>query len=326
MTFPPLTIGNLTVPLPIIQGGMAIRISTASLAAAVAREGGIGVIAGTGMTTQELRDEIITARELAGDKGKIGVNVLFAASNFAALIREAMEAGIDLIIYGAGFSKDIFKMGKEYNCPIVPIVSSARLAKTAEKLGAAAIIVEGAEAGGHLGTDRSVKELIPEVRKETTIPIIGAGGISSGEDMYNVMKLGANGVQIATRFAASEESNASQEFKNVYISSVKGDSLLINSPVGLPGRAVKTSFSEAVIKGDKIAIEKCTNCLKSCNKAFCIKNALDNAQMGIIDKGLVFAGINVHKITEVLPVKEIMSRLVKEFEETSKRLGGLWND
>ncbi|KUO52405.1 MAG: 2-nitropropane dioxygenase [Desulfitibacter sp. BRH_c19] len=326
MTFPALTIGNFTVSLPIIQGGMAIRISTASLAAAVAREGGIGVIAGTGMSSQELRDEIRKAKELAGDEGKIGVNVLFAASNFAILIKEAMAAGIDLIIYGAGFSKDIFKLGKEYNCPIVPIVSSARLAKTAEKLGAAAIIVEGCEAGGHLGTDRPLKELIPEIRKVTTIPIIGAGGISSGEDMYNVMKLGANGVQIATKFAASEESNASQEFKNVYMSSVEGDSVLINSPVGLPGRAVKTSFSEAIINGDRVEMGKCTSCLKRCNKVFCIKSALENAQMGVIDKGLVFAGIDVHKITEILPVKEIMSRFIKEFEETSKRLGGLWND
>lgn len=323
MTIPSLSIGSFTVPLPIIQGGMAVRISTASLAAAVAREGGIGVIAGTGMCTKELRNEILKAKELAQGEGKLGVNVLFAASNFAELIKEAMEARIDLVIYGAGFSKDVFKLGKEYNCPVVPIVSSARLAKTAEKLGAAAVVVEGCEAGGHLGTDRSLRDLISEVKKETTIPIIAAGGISSGEDMYNVMKLGADGVQIATRFAASEESNASEEFKKVYLSSVEGDSVLIDSPVGLPGRAVRTSFSQSIINGKRIPVEKCTGCLKSCSKSFCIKTALENAQMGHIEKGLVFAGINVHKVCKILPVKNIINELIQEFEAATKRYGGL---
>jgi NAD(P)H-dependent flavin oxidoreductase YrpB (nitropropane dioxygenase family) len=150
-----LRIGKLRVAVPIIQGAMAVRISTAPLAAAVANEGGIGLIAGTGMSLEELRNEIRNARNLS--KGIIGVNVLFAVSEFASLIKGAIEEKIDLIVSGAGFSRDMFAWGRERNVPIVPVVSSARLASLAEKLGAAAVVVEGKEAGGHLGTDRSLR-------------------------------------------------------------------------------------------------------------------------------------------------------------------------
>ena len=316
----------MKISLPIFQGGMAIRISTAPLAGAVAREGGLGVIAGTLMSAEELKKEIAAAKKIAQGKGKLGVNVLFAATNFAELVETSMLAGIDCVIYGAGFSKDIFKMGELYNCPIIPIVSSARLAKTSEKLGAAAVIVEGGEAGGHLGTDRSIKELIPEVKEVVSIPIIGAGGVTTGEDMYDLMKLGADAVQIATRFAASVESNASKEFKEIYLNAVEGDSVIIQSPVGLPGRAVRTSFSEAVIAGEKMKIVKCDNCLKRCNHAFCLRESLENAQVGIVENGLIFAGKNVHKIKDILTVKEIISKLLAEFEEASMKYGRLWND
>ncbi|MGL4521040.1 MAG: NAD(P)H-dependent flavin oxidoreductase, partial [Bacilli bacterium] len=151
MTLQPLTIGNFTAQLPIIQGGMAVRISTANLAAAVANEGGIGIIAGTGMSTTELREEIRKARSMTD--GPIGVNVLFAVTQFSELVQAAMDEGIDLLISGAGFSRDMFKWGKESNTPIVPVVSSLRFAKLAERFGASAIVVEGKEAGGHLGTE-----------------------------------------------------------------------------------------------------------------------------------------------------------------------------
>jgi nitronate monooxygenase len=319
MKLPSLKIGNFTVPIPIIQGGMAIRISTAELAGAVAKEGGIGVIAGTGMSAQELKNEIINAKELAQGRGKIGVNILFAASDFVDLVRQAMVAGIDLVIYGAGFSKDIFKMGKEFNCPIVPIVSSARLAKTSEKLGAAAVVVEGCEAGGHLGTDRSINEILPEVINAVNIPIIAAGGITTGADIYKYIKMGASGVQIATKFAASKESNASEEFKKIYLAAKKDDSILIDSPVGLPGRAIKTFFSEAICNGTAKHLGKCNKCLKRCSRSFCLKDALENAQRGDINKGLVFAGINVDSVKEILSVKEIINRLLTEYEFVSKK-------
>ena len=164
MKLPELRIGNLVAKVPIIQGGMAIRLSTARLAAAVANEGGIGLIAASGMPFDELRYEIKLARKLS-PTGIIGINAMVAASEFAGLVRTAIEEGIDLVVAGAGFSRDMFGMGKESGTPIVPIVSSGKLARISEGLGAAAVIVEGSEAGGHLGTNRSSREIVPEVLK-----------------------------------------------------------------------------------------------------------------------------------------------------------------
>ena len=151
MKLPELKIGNKIAKVPIVQGGMAIRLSTARLAAAVANEGGIGLIAASGMSHPELRYEIKLARSLTD--GVIGINIMVAASDFVGIVKTAIDAGIDLIVAGAGFSRDIFGYGKESGTPIVPIVSSVKLAKISEKLGASAIVVEGKEAGGHLGTD-----------------------------------------------------------------------------------------------------------------------------------------------------------------------------
>ena len=158
MKLPTLNIANLDIKYPIIQGGMAIRASMAKLAAAVANEGGVGLIAGTALSINELKEEIRKARELT--KGVIGVNIMFAAKEFAELVMASIEEGIDLIVCGAGFSRDIFAIGKEYGTPVVPIVSSLKLAKISEKMGAAAIIVEGGNAGGHLGTELDSWDII----------------------------------------------------------------------------------------------------------------------------------------------------------------------
>lgn len=311
--FKELKIGKLTVPVPIIQGGMAVRISTAPLAAAVANEGGVGIIAGTGMSLQELRNEIRRAREMS--KGIIGVNVLFAVKEFAALVTAAIDEGIDLVVSGAGFSRDMFAWGKEKNVPIVPIVSSARLAVLAEKLGASAVVVEGKEAGGHLGTDRPLRMILSEVKNAVRIPIIGAGGVVDGQDIKEVMALGANGVQMGTRFAASVESNASDEFKELYVRAQDTDVVLIDSPVGLPGRGLRNDFYQ-LIEGEKTAeIRKCGGCLKKCSKKYCIIDALNNAcKYGDAGKALVFAGERVAKIREILPVKKIFENLLSVFE------------
>jgi nitronate monooxygenase len=201
MKLPRLRIGDLTPRFPIVQGGMAVRISTAPLAAAVAQAGGVGTIAGTGMTSGELREEIRQARRLT--TGIIGVNVLFAVRNFAELVKTAISEGIDFIVAGAGFSRDMFSWGREARVSIIPIVSSARLARLAEKLGAAALVVEGTEAGGHLGTDRPLREILPEVKRAVDLPLIAAGGIADGADAGEMFALGADVVQLATRFIAS---------------------------------------------------------------------------------------------------------------------------
>ena len=160
LKLPELKIGTKIARVPIMQGGMAIRLSTGALAAAVANQGGIGLIAASGMTPQELRYEIRMARSLS--KGIIGINIMFAAKKFAEMVNTAIDEGIDLVVAGAGFSRDIFALGKASGTPVVPIVSSVKLAKISQRLGAAAIVVEGKEAGGHLGTDQSIKEIIPD--------------------------------------------------------------------------------------------------------------------------------------------------------------------
>ena len=213
MKLPELRIGNLVAKVPIIQGGMAIRLSTARLAAAVANEGGIGLIAASGLPFDELRYEIQLARKLS-PTGIIGINAMVAATQFAGLVKTAIEEDIDLVVAGAGFSRDMFAMGKESGTPIVPIVSSAKLARISESLGAAAVIVEGSEAGGHLGTDRSARDIVPEVVAAVKdIPVIGAGGVLDGKDIVDMFKFGASGVQMGSRFAASDECNASDELK-----------------------------------------------------------------------------------------------------------------
>ncbi|MBP2625676.1 MAG: 2-nitropropane dioxygenase [Firmicutes bacterium] len=312
MKLPELKIGNLVARVPIIQGGMAIRISTARLAAAVGEEGGIGLIAASGMSFDELRSEIRLARSLT--TGIIGINIMVAARQFAGIVKTAIEEGIDLVVAGAGFSRDVFALGKESGTPIVPIVSSVKLAKISEKLGAAAIIVEGKEAGGHLGTDQSLHSLLPDIVKAVKIPVIGAGGIMNGRDIVETLKLGVGGVQMGTRFAASNESNASPALKEFYLKARPEDIVLINSPVGLPGRAIRNPFAEKIIESTAPAPETCDGCLKHCLRNFCIIKALIRAQQGDVETGLVFTGEYIHKIDEILSVKEIFKRLLAEVE------------
>lgn len=315
MNLPKLRIGNLIADLPIIQGGMAVRISTSALASAVANEGGIGVIAGTGMKPEELQQEIRLARSQT--RGILGINVLFAVSQFADLVKTAISEKIDLVISGAGFSRDMFGWGKAADVPIVPIVSSAKLAVLAEKLGAAAVIVEGKEAGGHLGTDRPMLEILQEVKAAVQIPVIGAGGVIDGYDIARAIKLGADGVQMGTRFAASLESNASDSFKKAYVMSEADDVVHIHSPVGMPGQALRSAFTDMLTRTERPARPACVTCLKRCDHSFCIIDALKNAHRpGIAERALVFCGENVYRIKEILSVHEIFQNLKAEWVTT----------
>lgn len=315
MQLPRLKIGDLVARYPFVQGGMAVRISTGKLAAAVAAAGGVGTIAGTGMSTEELCSEIRLARSMTD--GIIGVNVLFAARKFADLVKTAIAEKVDFIVSGAGFSRDMFAWGKEGGVAVLPIVSSAGLARMAQKLGAAAIVVEGAEAGGHLGTDRSIKDVLPEVREVTDLPVIAAGGVANGEEAADLFALGAQGVQLATRFIASEECTAPESFKRMHVGTDPDDIVLVDSPVGLPGRAIRNKFWDKVQHGETMANPACGNCLKKCSHRFCILGALTRAQKGDVEGGLVFSGASASRIREILPVKQIMARLV---EEATRRL------
>jgi nitronate monooxygenase len=308
---PSLTIGNVTARLPIIQGGMAVRISMAPLASAVAAAGGIGVIAGSGLTCDELATEILAAK--AATDGVIGVNIMVAVRNFADLVKTAIAEGIDLVISGAGFSRDVFDWTREAGVPMVPIVGSERVAKLSERFGAAAVIVEGADAGGHLGTDEPVRQLLPRILDAVSLPVIAAGNIVNGSDIFEVMSMGAAGVQMGTRFAASVESSASDEFKRLYLEATHEDIVLIDSPVGLPGRALRSPLTLRLLAGTEPRIERCIVCLKKCGKQFCIMDKLVKAQQGDVQDGLVFTGGGVGRIHDIPRVRDLMERLVAEY-------------
>ena len=289
---------------------MAIRISTARLAAAVAKAGGIGVIAGSGLEPAELRSEIEAARRLSGGRGIIGVNIMYAVRQFADLVRAAFDAGIDLLISGAGFSRDMFGWGEAAGIPVVPIVGSAKLAKFSAALGADAVVVEGNEAGGHLGTDRSVQELLPEVRAAVDIPVVAAGGIVDAADAARAFDMGADGVQLGIRFAATPEANGADALKQCYLNAGREDIVVIRSPVGMPGRAIRNQLTDDLAAGRAPDPENCNDCLKRCSGWFCVREALCLAQQGDVDRGLIFSGDRVDKIREILPARQIIEDLV----------------
>ncbi len=319
MKLPPLTIGPFTAPVPLIQGGMSIRVSTSDLAVPVAECGGIGTIGGSSIPIDELMADIQKAKNAT--KGIIAVNIMFAMKNFYNLVKASIEAGVDMIITGAGFSRDIFKIGQETNTPIVSIVSSPAFARLAEKLGAAAIIVEAKEAGGHLGTDIALRDLFPKIRKVVKkVPLIAAGGITDGYDMAEMMdKYGADGVQIASRFVLTNECTVADSFKQVYLNAKKEDVALIRSPVGLPGRALRTPFVDKMEEGEELKAKDCKyKCLKKCDHYYCISERLIMAKDGNVDEGLVFSGENVYKMNEILSVKEVFDMFTSQAESVYK--------
>jgi nitronate monooxygenase len=300
--------------VPIIQGGMGVGISLSGLATAVAKAGGIGIISGTGITVEELRSHIKTAKDAVKDVGYIGVNVLFAMNDFAEKMKIAIEEKVDFIISGAGISRDMYAWGKEAGIPVISIVSTAKLAKLSERLGASAIVVEGFEAGGHLGTDRPMFDILPEVVEAVSIPVIAAGGIMTGEDIAKAINMGASGVQMGTRFVASEECDAPLSFKQKYVEAKKDDLVLVKTTVGLQGRAIKNKFTDLISGSDKLRIAKCHDCLKNCSYRFCTLDSLMVSLKGDVENGLVFAGARVHEIKEILPVQQIIDRIVMEYQ------------
>jgi len=355
---PTLRIGEYEAKVPIIQGGMGVGISLSGLAAAVANEGGIGVISATGIGMMEpdfnkqiqasnelaLRREIRNARRLT--KGIIGVNIMVALTDHYDLLRIAAEEVVDIVFIGAGLPLKIPEIlipdiSRQAKTKIVPIVSSGRAAKIILQSWEKnyhhipdGFVVEGPLAGGHLGFKLeqiedpafALEKLVPDVieavqsyaeKYQKNIPVIAAGGIYTGADIYKFIKLGAQGVQMATRFVATFECDAAPEFKEAYLKSKKEDLVIIKSPVGLPGRAIKNQFLEAVDQGKKVPFNCYWHCLRTCdvvNSPYCICIALMNAKKGILDKGFAFAGANAYRVNEIVTVKELMQSLVKEYQ------------
>ena len=357
-----LKLGTLSIPVPIIQGGMGVGISLSGLASAVANQGGVGVISAAGLgfvhrhsnmnyleaNIEGLKKEIRLAREKT--KGVIGVNIMVAMSNFADLVRTSIAEKADIIFSGAGlpFELPAF-LTPESKTKLVPIVSSGRAArlicnkwKATHNYLPDAIVVEGPKAGGHLGFKNeqiedarySLEELVPAVVKEVKvfeeqyqqkIPVIAAGGIYSGQDIYNILQKGATAVQIGTRFVTTEECDASMDFKQAYINATQADIEIIQSPVGMPGRAVRNSFIDKVKDGLKRPVKCPVQCIRSCDVSsspYCIINALYSAYKGNMNNGYAFAGTNAYLATGITTVKEIFSDLIEGFNIAVSKAGG----
>lgn len=338
MRLPKLRIAHLEPKYPIIQGGMGVKVSTAPLAAAVANQGGIGTLSAAeyhlknrktpktdtvrGATVPrpflyatDLAAEIKRARSMTD--GIVGVNIMYAITDFYDLVMTSVDAGVDFVVTGAGFSRDIYGYVSDFGMPVISICDQPGLAKIAQKLGAAAIIVEGKEAGGHLGTDRPTREVLPAVADTVSIPVIAAGGIWTGEDMEEMFKLGASGVQMATRFVCTYECEVSPEFKQAYIDARKEDITVIKSPVGMPGRAIRNKFLNRVESGEPIKFKCPLLCLKTCKAKdanYCIADALINAYQGRLDEGIIFAGENAWRSDRIVSVKDIFDDLLSHFE------------
>jgi len=345
---PALKIGNLEISPPIIQGGMGVRVSRANLASAVANTGCAGVIASAGLgqfenfsgaefvkvNEEALRHEIRKAKSLTA--GIIGVNIMVALSDYDSLVKTAVEENVDLIISGAGLPLNLPGYLNGGNTKLIPVVSSARTFQIICKRWKSrfnklpdAVIVEGVRAGGHLGysyeciTDDTapvLEQTITEIIKIADcfvpdIPVIAAGGIFDGDDIAHFLKLGASGVQMATRFVCTNECDAHDNFKQAYLNAGAEDLTIIKSPVGLPGRVIKNSFVEKIKQGKTMPFKCNYKCLRTCEpkKApYCIAKALANAANGKLGESFVFAGSNAYRCNEIVPVKKLVEKLTEE--------------
>ena len=359
----PLKIGNLCASVPVVQGGMGVGISLSGLASAVASEGGIGVISSAGLgaiyndrskdyreaSILGLKEELRKAREAT--RGIIGVNVMVAMSNFADMVRTAIAEKADIIFSGAGLPLSLPSFLPEgARTKLAPIVSSARAAallcrKWFEEYRYVpdAIVVEGPKAGGHLGYKReqiddshySLETLVPEIVAEVSkfgaehdchIPVIAGGGIYTGEDIYRTMELGAEGVQMGTRFVTTEECDADPAFKQSYIDARREDIEIIESPVGMPGRAIRSSFLERVKAGLKRPKACPFDCIRTCDvthSPYCIMLALYNAFKGKLQNGYAFCGANAWRAEKIQTVRELMSSLSAEYDSFAQKIKGL---
>lgn len=346
MEIKPLKIGDLTVKIPVIQGGMGVGISLSGLAGAVAAEGGIGVISAAQIGYRDasydrkpvetnlrcLKEEIKKAKELAKG-GIIGVNIMVATKFYADYVKAAVEAGVDLIICGAGLPTELPKLVENAKTKIAPIVSTLKSAKVICKMWDKhynrvpdMVVIEGPKAGGHLGFtqeqlevfdeetyDKEIVSIIEHVHSyeekyEREIPVVVAGGIYERKDMEKYLELGASGVQMGTRFVTTYECDADEKYKQTYLDAKKEDIIIVKSPVGMPGRAIKNRFMEETMAAPR-PMKRCHQCISTCNQKdipYCITDALVNAAIGNVDDALLFCGSNAYRAEKLEHVSDIM--------------------
>ena len=339
--------------------GVGISLSSLASAVANAGGIGVIAAAGIGQfeldwdTNSREADRRALQREIRKAKAKtdgiIGVNIMVAVSDFDDLVQCAVDEGANILFLGAGLpirlanTLPLDRLG-ELPTKFVPIVSSGRAAKIIFRAWAKqyshipdAVVVEGPLAGGHLGfkkehldnPDYALEKILPEVMSAVkpyqeqfnrSIPVIAAGGIYTGGDIHRFMQLGAQGVQMGTRFVATYECDASMEYKEAYLNCKKEDIVIIDSPVGLPGRAIQDKFLERVLSGVKETFKCPWKCLKSCdfkNVPYCIARALTNAKKGNLEEGFAFAGANASRVDEIISVRELIATLVEEYNKES---------
>jgi nitronate monooxygenase len=355
----PLRIGNLTVKKPLVQGGMGVAISLSGLAAAVANQGGIGVIsaAAIGMSRPDYAKNFRKANKLAlaehidiarqNSDGVIGVNLMVALSDYDDLLELSIEKKVDIVIMGAGLPlklpQSVIDKGFEnIHTKFAPKVSGAKAAELIFKYWSSkfnhipdAVVVEGPKAGGHLGFKKQelvsdnvklsdlVTETVEVIRKYEIqygkkVPVIAAGGIYTGKDMYDIMQAGASAVKLGTRFVTTHECDADIKFKESYLESSKNDIEIIQSPVGLPGRVIRNAFVDKINNGETKPVNCPWKCIKSCNYKevpYCISKVLHNSANGIMEEGFAFAGSNAYRATKIQSVKEVFTELSEEFME-----------
>ncbi len=355
---PPLRIGNLKAIVPIVQGGMGVGISLSRLASAVADRGGVGVIAanaigmiesdyfkdGRAANIRALRREIRTARKQSN--GVIGVNIMVAVNDFLELLDVAIDERVDVVFLGAGLPIKGLPVERirAAGVHVVPIVSSRRATEMIFRMWQKiyndvpdGVVVEGPLAGGHLGfsadqisdPEYQLEAIVPDVvaavgeferKTGRSIPVIAGGGVYTGEDILRMFQLGASGVQMGTRFVATEECDADERFKTAYVECTKEEIGLIDSPVGMPGRAIRNEFIKAAEAGTRPKFKCAWQCLASCKaeKArYCISIALNNARKGFLKRGFVFAGANAHRVTQIVSVRDLVDSLENEYRRAA---------
>lgn len=341
-----LVIGDLKAEVPVIQGGMGVGISLSGLAGAVAAEGGIGIISTAQIGYREpdfddhpieanmraIGKEVAKAKELSGG-GIVGVNIMVATREYERYVKAAVEAGVDLIISGAGLPMKLPELVGESKTKLAPIVSSLKSAEVIFKYWQKKynrlpdlIVIEGPRAGGHLGFhmedlveiddaayDVEIQKIIDRVKEYGVqygkdIPVVVAGGIYERKDMEHYMEMGAAGVQMATRFVTTYECDAAPAYKQTYIDAKEEDIVIVKSPEGMPGRAILNPFMKRAKEG-RIPHGKCHTCISTCKPAetpYCITDALVNAAIGNVENALLFCGSNAYRAKELEHVKDII--------------------